>query len=205
AISLARALTSRLASHTFTPSRTGAVHWVSTSRRANSAVSLPASRIGSMQAMEGAPMLRSRPALMASSRSAPPRSAASAVVPEPMAAPMMKRDNACSRVTSLRRRRAFRSRARWVQTGLATEIERLEPLGHRFTEFPVPVLEIVVGALDPNLDRSRVGHLGEPGAALVGHLQHALVLQRADGIQHRHVDRLERVRLDQILAPVGGA
>lgn len=49
-----------------------------------------ASWIGSMQAMEGAPMTRTRPAFRASRKSAPPRSAALAIMPVPMAAPMRK-------------------------------------------------------------------------------------------------------------------
>lgn len=63
-------------------------HWVNSSRRAKFSINESASNIGSMHAIDGAPMLRSRPALIARRKSAPPRSAASAVVPEPMAAPI---------------------------------------------------------------------------------------------------------------------
>src|SRR5882757_3562017 len=43
-----------------------------------------------MHAADGAPMLRKRPALNASRKSAPPRAAALAVMPVPMAAPSRK-------------------------------------------------------------------------------------------------------------------
>lgn len=49
------------------------------------------SRIGSMAAMEGSPpILRIRPALSASRKSAPPRMADCAAMPVPMAAPTVK-------------------------------------------------------------------------------------------------------------------
>src|SRR5260370_21411264 len=43
-----------------------------------------------MQAIEGAPITRTRPALRASRKSAPPRSAALAIMPVPIAAPIRK-------------------------------------------------------------------------------------------------------------------